>query len=89
MLEQFMKSCGPWEGSMLEKFVEDCLLWEGPHAGTGEESEEEGAEKTRCDDLTATPIPPPPALLWGGGRETGSKAEPRKKGGVGGRRFKV
>ena len=56
----------------MEKFVEDCLLWEGPHAGAGKEwtrsppPEEEGAAETTCDELTATPIPHPPAPL---GRE--------------------
>ncbi|KAK4821436.1 hypothetical protein QYF61_020019 [Mycteria americana] len=48
---------------MLEKFVEDCLLWVGPLAGAGEESEEEGAAERTCHELTATPIPHPPALL--------------------------
>ncbi|KAK4810941.1 hypothetical protein QYF61_013349 [Mycteria americana] len=51
MLEQFVKNCSPWEGLMLENFVEDCLLWEGPHAGAGEEREEEGvAEITHSDN---------------------------------------
>ena len=31
--------------------------------------EEEGAAETTCDELTATPIPCPPVLLGGGGRE--------------------
>jgi len=35
--------------------------------------EEEGAAETTCDELTITPIPRPPALLGGGGRETGVK----------------
>ncbi|KAK4832969.1 hypothetical protein QYF61_026795 [Mycteria americana] len=47
MLEQFMKNYSLWEGLTLEKFVEDCLLWEGPHAGAGEECEEEGAAETK------------------------------------------
>ena len=48
--------------------------------------EEEGAAETTCDELTATPIPHPSALLaGGGGRGIGSKAEPGKKGVVGGR----
>ena len=47
--------------------------------------EEEGAAETLCDELTATPIPIP-LCLWGrGGRGIGTKAEPGKKGGVGGR----
>jgi len=45
-LEQFVKSCSPWEGLTLEKFMENCLPWVGPHAGAGEESEEEGAAGT-------------------------------------------
>ena len=48
-------------------------------------SEEEGAAEIMCDELTATPIPHPPVPLGGGGRGIGSKAEPGKKGGVGGR----
>ncbi|KAK4806915.1 hypothetical protein QYF61_012636 [Mycteria americana] len=35
----------------------DCLLWKGPHAGAGEECEEEGVAETMCDELTTTPIP--------------------------------
>ncbi|KAK4826947.1 hypothetical protein QYF61_012796, partial [Mycteria americana] len=70
MLEQFVKNCSPWEGLMLEKFMEDCLLWEGHHSGAGEECEEEGAVETTCDELTATPIPHPPALLGRGKRHT-------------------
>ena len=49
--------------------------------------EEEGAAETTCDELTATPIPHPPAPLGGGGREFGSEVKPGKKGGVGGRCF--
>ncbi|OPJ76057.1 hypothetical protein AV530_008924 [Patagioenas fasciata monilis] len=64
MLEQFVKNCSPWEGPMLEKFMEDCLPWVEPHTGAGEEHEEEGAAETTCDELTATPIPHPPVLLW-------------------------
>jgi len=44
--------------------------------------EKEGAAGTKCDGLTVTPIPHPPAPL-------GSEAEPGKKGGVGGRCFKI
>ena len=47
--------------------------------------EEEGAAETMWDELTATPIPIPLCCWRGGGRGIGSKAEPRKKGGVGGR----
>jgi len=48
---------------MLQKFTEDCVPWEGPHARAGEECEEEGAVETICDELTATAVPHPPALL--------------------------
>ena len=51
--------------------------------------EEEGAAETTCGELTPTPIPHPPALLGDVGRESTSEAVPRKKGGVGGRCFKV
>jgi len=52
--------------------------------------EEEGAAETTCDELTTDPIPRPPALLRVGKRErNGSEAEPGKKGGVGGRCFKI
>ena len=63
--------------------MEVCLLWEGPHAGAGEQCEEEGAAETTCDELTATPIPRPPALLGGGGRETGVKLSPGRREGWG------
>jgi len=49
--------------------------------------EEEGAAETTCDELTVTPIPHPPALLGGRRERNGSKAEPGKKGGVGGKVF--
>jgi len=67
MLEQFVKSCSPWEEPILEQFMENssCLPWGGPHTGAGEECEEEGAAKTMCDDLTTAPIPRPPAMLRG------------------------
>ncbi|KAK4806968.1 hypothetical protein QYF61_027335 [Mycteria americana] len=64
-LDQFVKNRSSWEGPTLEKVVKDCLLLEGPHAVAGEECEEEGAAETPCDELTATPIPYPPALLGG------------------------
>ena len=52
--------------------------------------EEEGAAaETTCDELTATPIPCPPVPLGGRRERYGSEAEPRKKGGVGGRCFKI
>ena len=45
----------------------------------------EGAAKTTWDELTAIPIPVPLCCCGGGGRGIWSKAEPGKKGGVGGR----
>ncbi|GAB0181389.1 hypothetical protein GRJ2_000604200 [Grus japonensis] len=57
MLEQFLKNCSLWKVLVLEMFVKDCLLWEGPHAGAGEECEEEGAAETKRDELTRTPFP--------------------------------
>ncbi|GAB0188261.1 hypothetical protein GRJ2_001291400 [Grus japonensis] len=66
-LEQFVKNCSLWEELMLEKFMEDCVLSEGPHAGAGEECEEEGAAETMRDELTATSFPRPifSCLWWG------------------------
>jgi len=56
-------------------------------------SEEEGAAQKTCDELTLTPVLHPSALLVGvgGGRRKrkGGEVEPGKKGGVGGRRFKI
>ena len=52
--------------------------------------EEGGAAETTCDELTTTPIPRPPApLRWEEVEKIGSKVKPRKKGGVGGRCFKI
>jgi len=45
----FLKHCTLWKGPTMEKLVENCLPWVGPHAGAGEESEEEGMVKTMCD----------------------------------------
>jgi len=58
MLEQFVKNCSLWEVLTLEKFMENCFPWVGPHAGAGEENEEEGAAQT-CDEQTTTPFPVP------------------------------
>jgi len=75
--------------------VKNCLPWEGPHAGAGEECEEsppeeEGAADTTCDELTIAPIPHAPAMLGcGRGKEFVTEVEPGKKGGVGGRFFKI
>jgi len=51
--------------------------------------EEEGAAETTCDELTVTPIRRPPAPLEEGRERNRSKVELRKKGGVGGRCFKI
>ena len=52
--------------------------------------EEEGAAETRCDELTTTLIPHPPVLISGEEVEKiRSEVVPRKKGGVGGRCFKI
>jgi len=84
MLGQFVKNCSLWEGLMLENFMEDCLLCVGPHSGAGEESEEEGAAGTMYDELTS------PCVIWGEKVEKiGNEAEPRKKGGVGRKCFKI
>jgi len=83
MLEQFIKSCSLWEGLTLEKFMENSFPWEGLLDETGEESEEEGAAETTCDELTTTPIPCPPVLLSGKEVEnSGVKLSPGRRGGV-------
>jgi len=51
--------------------------------------EEEGAAETTCDELTVTPIPRPPAPLGGRRERNGSEVKYGKKGGVGGRCFKI
>jgi len=56
----------------------------GIHARAGGE---EGASETTCDELTATHMSL--CCLGGGGGEFGSEVKPGKKGGVGGRCFKI
>jgi len=51
--------------------------------------EGQGAAETTCDELTVSPIPHPPVLCGVGRERNGSEAEPGKKGGVGGRCFKI
>jgi len=51
--------------------------------------EEEGAAETTCDELTITTIPYPPVPLGGRRQRNGSEVEPREKGGMGGRCFKI
>jgi len=51
--------------------------------------ENNGTTETTCDELTITPIPRPPAPLGWEEVENGTEVEPRKKGGVGGRCFKI
>jgi len=50
---------------------------------------EEGVAETMWDELTTTPIPCPLVLLRGRRERHRSEAEPGKKGGVGGRCFKI
>jgi len=52
-------------------------------------AEEEGMAETMCDELTITPIHRPSAQLGGRRWRNGSEVEPGKKGGVGGRCFKI
>ena len=61
----FLKDCTPWKRPMLEKFVKDCLPWVGPHAGAGEEREEEGAAETKRQERSASPLPHSPLPLAG------------------------
>lgn len=70
---------------MLEKFRKDNILWETFHAGTEEKCGEEGEAETMGYELTATPIPQPPAQLGQAvvGRRVKGEFEPEKKGGVG------
>jgi len=51
--------------------------------------EGQGAAETTCNEPTATPTPHPPAPHWGRRERNGSEVEPAKKGGVGGRCFKI
>jgi len=51
--------------------------------------EGQGVAETTCDELTVTPIPRPPVTLRGRKERNRSEAEPGKKGGVGGRCFKI
>ncbi|XP_059729048.1 uncharacterized protein LOC132341481 isoform X2 [Haemorhous mexicanus] len=67
MLERFVKNCSPWERPTLKKSVMDYIPWEGPHAGVGEEREEEGAAEAKHYEPTAASIPHHPVLLGKGG----------------------
>jgi len=51
--------------------------------------EEEGAAEVTCDELTITTIPCPHAPLRARRKKNRSEVEPRKKGGVGERCFKI
>jgi len=51
--------------------------------------EEEGVAERACDELTAAPIHRPPVPHGGRRERNGSEAELGKKGGVGGRCFKI
>jgi len=54
-----------WEGLTLEHFMKNCVLWEGPHAGAGEECEEEGAAEITRYELTTTSFHHPHLQLLG------------------------
>jgi len=51
--------------------------------------EGQGAAETTCDELIVTLIPSPRVPLRGRRERNASEAEPGKKGGVGGRCFKI
>jgi len=51
--------------------------------------EEEGAAETKCDELTATPIPHPLALPVGRQERNGSEVEPGRREGWGEGVFKI
>jgi len=90
LLEQFLKNCSLWEEPKLEKFVKDCITWAGPHTGGREKCEEKRVTEMKCYEVTTTPIPCPPMLLWVGKHEEEnelSESEPVKKGGVRARCF--
>lgn len=48
---------------------------------------EEEWQRQLCDELTIAPVPCPPALQGGGGRELGSEAEPGEDGKDGGLKY--
>lgn len=58
---------------------------EGPHAGAGEEYEEEGAAETTYDEPTVASI----SCSTDSEEKTGSEVELEEKGGAGGRCFKI
>lgn len=66
---------------MLQRFVGtvscgvDLLLeqWKSVRSPL---AEEEGAERTPCDEVTRAPFPSPLCCWNGGGRETGREADP-------------
>ena len=55
----------------------------GPHAGAGEECEEEGEAEKMCDELITAPTPRAPVPLRGGDREIGSEVSPERREGWG------
>jgi len=63
MLKQFMKKFGQWEGPALEKLKTDCLTWEGPHAGAGEQCEEEETTEMKHYEMITTPILHPSCVV--------------------------
>lgn len=91
----FLKDRTLWKGPMLELVVRthagEVHGGQCPVGGTPRRSRarvrsplpvEEGAVET-CDELSATPIPCPPALEGEEGEKTGSRAELWKQGEVG------
>ena len=83
----FLKQLWPVQSPCGSRFIlEDCVPWEGPHAGAGEQREEDGAAERSCYGLSAAPIPHLPAPLGGVGRgigKAGVKLSLGKKSGGG------
>jgi len=78
-----------WSSSWRAVSRERDLTLEQGQSVRSPPPEEEGAGETTCDELTATSIAHPPVLLGGRRERNRSEAEPGKKGGVGGRCFKI
>lgn len=90
---RWSRQCAPWKRLILGQFTGDCherepMLVQG-RSVRSLPTEEEGAAETHDDDMTTAPIPHPPALLRGGRKEIRSEVEPRKKGGVREKCFKI
>jgi len=98
----FLKDCTLWKGRAaahgkdsssrsLWRSVshERDLMLEQGQSVRSLPPKEEGAAETRCDEPTITPIPCSPALLGGRRQRNRSEVEPRMKGGVRGKCFKI